>query len=153
MSAQRIDGKALAAKVRAEVAQQVGRLKAARGWVPGIAVVRVGEDPASKVYVGSKRKAAEEIGFQAWEHHPDESVTQAELLALIDQLNRDPAVHGILVQLPLPKHLDADAILFAVDPRNSCASQSSNSGCVGRSPCVPKSFSVSTRPRPKTRCQ
>ncbi|MFP2906154.1 bifunctional methylenetetrahydrofolate dehydrogenase/methenyltetrahydrofolate cyclohydrolase FolD [Pyxidicoccus sp. 3LFB2] len=111
-----IDGKAVAARVRAEVKAEVERLKQERGIVPGLAVVRVGEDPASKVYVTGKKKAAEEVGFNSWEHHPDENITQDELLALVQKLNDDPAVHGILVQLPLPKHIDADVIISAVKP-------------------------------------
>jgi methylenetetrahydrofolate dehydrogenase (NADP+)/methenyltetrahydrofolate cyclohydrolase len=114
--AQLIDGKAVAARVRAEVKAEVDRLKAERGITPGLAVVRVGEDPASQVYVGGKKKAAAEVGFNSWEHHRDASITQDELLALVRQLNDDPAVHGILVQLPLPKHIDADAIISAVKP-------------------------------------
>ncbi|MFP2929116.1 bifunctional methylenetetrahydrofolate dehydrogenase/methenyltetrahydrofolate cyclohydrolase FolD [Pyxidicoccus sp. 3LG] len=114
--AQLIDGKAVAAQVRAEVKAEVARLKAERGITPGLAVVRVGEDPASKVYVTGKKKAAEEVGFNSWEHHPDENITQDALLALVHQLNEDPAVHGILVQLPLPKHIDADVIISAVKP-------------------------------------
>jgi methylenetetrahydrofolate dehydrogenase (NADP+)/methenyltetrahydrofolate cyclohydrolase len=114
--AQLIDGKAVAARVRAEVKAEVDRLKAERGLVPGLAVVRVGEDPASQVYVGGKKKAAAEVGFNSWEHHRDASITQDELLALVRQLNDDPAVHGILVQLPLPKHIDADVIISAVKP-------------------------------------
>ncbi|WP_163997349.1 bifunctional methylenetetrahydrofolate dehydrogenase/methenyltetrahydrofolate cyclohydrolase FolD [Pyxidicoccus caerfyrddinensis] len=116
MMAQLIDGKAVAARVRAEVKAEVDRLKAERGITPGLAVVRVGEDPASQVYVGGKKKAAAEVGFNSWEHHRDASITQDELLALVRQLNDDPAVHGILVQLPLPKHIDADAIISAVKP-------------------------------------
>jgi len=114
--AQLIDGKAVAARVRAEVRAEVDRLKAERGIVPGLAVVRVGEDPASKIYVTGKKKAAEEVGFNSWEHHPDERITQDELLALVARLNEDPAVHGILVQLPLPKHIDPDVIIAAVRP-------------------------------------
>ncbi len=114
--AQLIDGKAVAARVRAEVRAEVERLKAERGIVPGLAVVRVGEDPASKIYVTGKKKAAEEVGFNSWEHHPDERITQDELLALVARLNEDPAVHGILVQLPLPKHIDPDVIIAAVRP-------------------------------------
>jgi methylenetetrahydrofolate dehydrogenase (NADP+)/methenyltetrahydrofolate cyclohydrolase len=114
--AQLIDGKAVAARVRAEVKAEVERLKAERGIVPGLAVVRVGEDPASKIYVSGKKKAAEEVGFNSWEHHPDERITQDELLALVARLNEDPAVHGILVQLPLPKHIDPDVIIAAVRP-------------------------------------
>ena len=93
---QLIDGKAIAARVRADVKAEVERLKAARGLVPGLAVVRVGEDPASKIYVTGKKKAAEELGFNSWEHHLDASITQEELLAVVRKLNADPAVHGIL---------------------------------------------------------
>ncbi len=114
--AQLIDGKAVAARVRAEVKADVQRLKAERGIVPGLAVVRVGEDPASKIYVTGKKKAAEELGFNSWEHHPDASISQDELLALVRKLNADPAVHGILVQLPLPKHIDAELIISTVSP-------------------------------------
>ncbi|AGC44805.1 methylenetetrahydrofolate dehydrogenase [Myxococcus stipitatus DSM 14675] len=114
--AQLIDGKAVAARVRAEVKSEVARLQAERGLIPGLAVVRVGDDPASQVYVAGKKKAAEEVGFRSWEHHRDSSISQDELLALVHRLNEDPAVHGILVQLPLPRHLDADAILSSVRP-------------------------------------
>ncbi|MFY0523830.1 bifunctional methylenetetrahydrofolate dehydrogenase/methenyltetrahydrofolate cyclohydrolase FolD [Archangium gephyra] len=114
--AQLIDGKAVAARVRAEVKAEVEKLKAERGLVPGLTVVRVGEDPASKIYVTGKKKAAEEVGFNSWELHPDEKISQDELLSLVDKLNKDPAVHGILVQLPLPKHIDAERIISAVRP-------------------------------------
>ncbi|MFL5343271.1 MAG: bifunctional methylenetetrahydrofolate dehydrogenase/methenyltetrahydrofolate cyclohydrolase FolD [Hyalangium sp.] len=114
--AQLIDGKAVAARVRAEVKAEAERLKAERGLVPGLAVVRVGEDPASKIYVTGKKKAAQELGFNSWEHHLDASISQAELLALILGLNADSAIHGILVQLPLPKHIDAELIISAVSP-------------------------------------
>ena len=111
-----IDGKALAAEIRSGVKTRVELLRAAKGWVPGLAVVRVGEDPASKIYVGGKRKAAAEVGFQAWEHHFPETATQEEVLACIRALNDDPAVHGVLVQLPVPRHLDPDALIRAVRP-------------------------------------
>ncbi|QSQ16197.1 bifunctional methylenetetrahydrofolate dehydrogenase/methenyltetrahydrofolate cyclohydrolase FolD [Myxococcus landrumensis] len=114
--AQLIDGKAVAARVRAEVKSEVSRLQAERGLIPGLAVVRVGDDPASQVYVAGKKKAAEEVGFRSWEHHRDSSISQDELLALVHRLNEDSAVHGILVQLPLPRHLDAEAIISAVRP-------------------------------------
>jgi methylenetetrahydrofolate dehydrogenase (NADP+) / methenyltetrahydrofolate cyclohydrolase len=114
--AQLIDGKVVAARVRAEVKAEVEKLKAERGLVPGLTVVRVGEDPASKIYVNGKKKAAEEVGFNSWELHPDDKITQDELLSLVDKLNKDPAVHGILVQLPLPKHIDAERIISAVKP-------------------------------------
>ncbi|HEY8207285.1 MAG TPA: bifunctional methylenetetrahydrofolate dehydrogenase/methenyltetrahydrofolate cyclohydrolase FolD [Myxococcaceae bacterium] len=114
--AQLIDGKAVAAKIREEVKRDSERLKAGRGVVPGLAVVRVGEDPGSKIYVAGKQKAAREIGFNASEHHFPETATQREVLDRLHQLNEDPAVHAILVQLPVPKQLDPDALISAVRP-------------------------------------
>jgi methylenetetrahydrofolate dehydrogenase (NADP+)/methenyltetrahydrofolate cyclohydrolase len=116
MAATRIDGKAIALKVRQEVAAGVQELKARIGKVPGLAVIRVGEDPASKIYVTGKQKAAAEVGFQAWEHHFPETATHAEVQAKLEVLNADPAVHGILVQLPVPKQIDADALLRRLRP-------------------------------------
>jgi len=113
---QLIDGKAIALRIRAQLAQEAKELRAQRGIVPGLAVVRVGEDPASKIYVGTKRKAAQEVGFKDWEHHFDASVTQAELLDTIRRLNESNDVHAILVQLPLPPYLDAEAVISAVRP-------------------------------------
>ncbi|HTN51407.1 MAG TPA: bifunctional methylenetetrahydrofolate dehydrogenase/methenyltetrahydrofolate cyclohydrolase FolD [Anaeromyxobacter sp.] len=110
-----IDGKQIAAKVKGEVAGAVKDL-AARGVRVGLTVVRVGEDPASAIYVRGKRKDCEEVGITSVEHHLSATVTQAELLALVGRLNADPAVHGILVQLPLPKHLDERAVLDAISP-------------------------------------
>jgi len=110
-----IDGKEIAARVRAEVAAAVREL-VARGITPGLTVVRVGEDPASAIYVRGKRKACDEVGILSVEHHLDASTTQRQLLDLVDRLNRDPAVHGILVQLPLPDHVDEEAVLDAIDP-------------------------------------
>ncbi len=114
--AQLIDGKAVAAKIREQVRLDAEKLKAERGVVPGLAVVRVGEDPGSKIYVAGKQKAAREIGFNAWEHHYPETATQQEVLDRLHQLNQDPAVHAILVQLPVPKHMDPDALISAVRP-------------------------------------
>lgn len=111
-----IDGKQIAAKVRAEVAHGVADLRA-RGIHPGLTVVRVGEDPASAIYVRGKRKDCEEVGIRSDEHHLPATTGQAELLSLIARLDADPAVHGILVQLPLPKGLDERAVLDAIDPR------------------------------------
>jgi methylenetetrahydrofolate dehydrogenase (NADP+)/methenyltetrahydrofolate cyclohydrolase len=111
-----IDGKAVAAKVRGEVAEQVRALRA-RGIVTGLTVVRVGEDPASAIYVRGKRKDCDEVGIASTEHHLPAETSQAELLALVEKLNRDPSVHGILVQLPLPKQLDERKVLDAIDPR------------------------------------
>jgi methylenetetrahydrofolate dehydrogenase (NADP+)/methenyltetrahydrofolate cyclohydrolase len=111
-----IDGKAIAAQVRGEVARAVKEL-AATGLVPGLTVVRVGDDSASAVYVRGKRKDSEEVGFRSVEHHLPATATQAEILALVAKLNADPLVHGILVQLPLPKGVDERAVLEAIDPR------------------------------------
>jgi methylenetetrahydrofolate dehydrogenase (NADP+)/methenyltetrahydrofolate cyclohydrolase len=116
MSATIIDGKAFAAKVRGQVAEHVARLKADHGVTPGLAVVLVGEDPASQVYVRSKGKQTVEVGMNSYEHKLSPDTPEAELLALIDQLNNDPAVHGILVQLPLPKHLNEDLVINAINP-------------------------------------
>jgi methylenetetrahydrofolate dehydrogenase (NADP+)/methenyltetrahydrofolate cyclohydrolase len=114
VSARRIDGKAIAAAVRGEVAAAVRA--AGGGRPPGLAVVLVGEDPASQVYVRNKEKAAAEVGIATFDHRRDASITQAELLALVEQLNLDERVDGILVQLPLPRHLDATAVLDAIRP-------------------------------------
>ncbi|MCU0853607.1 MAG: bifunctional methylenetetrahydrofolate dehydrogenase/methenyltetrahydrofolate cyclohydrolase FolD [Rhodobacteraceae bacterium] len=116
MAATIIDGKAFAARVRGEVAAHVARLKADHGIAPGLAVVLVGEDPASQVYVRSKGKQTVEAGMASFEHRLDAGVSEAELLDLVATLNADPAVHGILVQLPLPGHMNADAVINAIDP-------------------------------------
>jgi methylenetetrahydrofolate dehydrogenase (NADP+)/methenyltetrahydrofolate cyclohydrolase len=117
MTAQLIDGKLIAAKVRDALKDEAKAIGDRRGFPPGIAVVRVGEDPASKIYVTSKKKTAEELGFGSWEHHLDSSISQSDLLAQVGRLNADPKVDGILVQLPLPKHIDANAVLLAIDPK------------------------------------
>ncbi len=111
-----IDGKAISAAIRSEIAEKVKALKAEKGIVPGLAVIIVGEDPASKVYVRNKHRACEEVGFASFGYELPAETTEQELLALVDKLNRDDAVHGILVQLPLPKHLDEEKILLAIDP-------------------------------------
>lgn len=111
-----IDGKAFAANVRTRVAHHVARLQADLGLIPGLAVVLVGSDPASEVYVRNKGIQTREAGMKSLEHNLPETTSQAELLALIDRLNSDSAVHGILVQLPLPRHMDTDAIIGAIDP-------------------------------------
>ena len=116
MSATIIDGKAFAAKVRGQVAEHVARIKADHGLTPGLAVVLVGEDPASQVYVRSKGKQTVEVGMNSYEHKLDAETSEADLLALIDKLNNDPAVHGILVQLPLPKHLNEDLVINSINP-------------------------------------
>jgi len=110
-----MDGKQLAARVKAEVAEKVRALKA-RGVRAGLTVVRVGDDPGSAIYVRGKRKDCEEVGIASVEHHLPATTTQDELLALVDRLDRDPSVHGILVQLPLPDHIDDQAVLNAISP-------------------------------------
>ncbi|MCZ8271119.1 MAG: bifunctional methylenetetrahydrofolate dehydrogenase/methenyltetrahydrofolate cyclohydrolase FolD [Beijerinckiaceae bacterium] len=116
MPATLIDGKAVAASLRAEMASRVAAHVAAGKRAPGLAVVLVGEDPASQVYVASKAKQTTEIGMVSIEHKLPVETSQADLLARIAKLNADPSVDGILVQLPLPPHIDADAIIEAIDP-------------------------------------
>ncbi|AMY70771.1 bifunctional methylenetetrahydrofolate dehydrogenase/methenyltetrahydrofolate cyclohydrolase FolD [Frigidibacter mobilis] len=116
MTARIIDGKAFAAKVRGQVAEGVARLKADHGITPGLAVVLVGEDPASEVYVRNKGKQTLEAGMASFEHKLPADTPEADLLALIGALNADPAVNGILVQLPLPGHMNADLVINAIDP-------------------------------------
>jgi methylenetetrahydrofolate dehydrogenase (NADP+) / methenyltetrahydrofolate cyclohydrolase len=117
MTAKIIDGKAIAAELRGRVADASHRLARDRSLVPGLAVVLVGNNPASEVYVGSKTKMAVGSGMRSFDHRLPESVSEAELLALVGRLNSDPVVHGILVQLPLPTHIDAQKIVAAIDPR------------------------------------
>lgn len=114
--AQIIDGKETAAKVRAEVAAEVARLQKEHGLKPGLAVVLVGEDPASKVYVANKAKQTVEVGMNSWEHRLPAEAPEADVLALVEKLNNDPACHGILVQLPLPKHINAEKVLNLISP-------------------------------------
>lgn len=115
VSARLIDGQSIAAEVRAEVAQGVAAL-VARGCRPGLAVVLVGDDPASHVYVRNKAKQTLEVGMASFEHRLPPDTSQNDLLALVARMNADAAVHGILVQLPLPAHIDAQEILLAIDP-------------------------------------
>jgi methylenetetrahydrofolate dehydrogenase (NADP+)/methenyltetrahydrofolate cyclohydrolase len=116
MTARIIDGKALAAELRGKVAGEVRRLATQHGITPGLAVVLAGNNPASESYVGSKAKVTLETGMRSFDHRLPESVSQNELMALVRQLNADAAVHGILVQLPLPPQIDARAVLDAIDP-------------------------------------
>jgi methylenetetrahydrofolate dehydrogenase (NADP+)/methenyltetrahydrofolate cyclohydrolase len=116
MTAQLIDGKAIAAGLRARVAVEVRRLAQDHGLVPGLAVVLAGNDPASEVYVRSKANLVAEAGMRSFDHRLPDSTGEADLLALIGRLNADPAVHGILVQLPLPAQIDARRIIEAIDP-------------------------------------
>jgi len=111
-----IDGKAAAAALRAEIGQEIAAIKAARGLVPGLHVVLVGEDPASKVYVASKEKLAVEVGMNSVAHRLPAETTEAHLLAKLAELNADDNVDGILVQLPLPKHINTGRIIDAIDP-------------------------------------
>ena len=143
MTAQIIDGKAFAATVREKVAGHVVRLKEENGITPGLAVVLVGEDPASQVYVRSKGKQTVEVGMNSFEHKLDADTSEADLLALVDQLNNDPAVHGILVQLPLPKHLNEDLVINSISPEKDVDGfHISNVGLLGTGqksmvPCTP----------------
>ena len=138
-----IDGKAFAARVRGQVAEHVARLKAEQGIVPGLAVVLVGEDPASQVYVGAKGKSTLEVGMNSFEHKLPADTDEATLLALIGRLNADPAVNGILVQLPLPGHLNSDLVINAIDPAKDVDGfHISNVGLLGTGqkamvPCTP----------------
>jgi methylenetetrahydrofolate dehydrogenase (NADP+)/methenyltetrahydrofolate cyclohydrolase len=116
MTARIIDGKIIAAELRGRVASEVERVKREHGLTPGLAVVLVGNDPASEVYVRSKHTQTQAAGMASFEHKLPADVAQADLLALIETLNRDPAVHGILVQLPLPKGLSTEAVINAIDP-------------------------------------
>jgi methylenetetrahydrofolate dehydrogenase (NADP+) / methenyltetrahydrofolate cyclohydrolase len=111
-----IDGKKVAAGLRASVAREVQRLVAVHGLTPGLAVVLVGNNPASEAYVASKKKAVAETGMRSIDHRLSSTATEVELLALIATLNADPAVHGILVQLPLPPQMDANKVIQALDP-------------------------------------
>ncbi len=115
MTARILDGRAASAAIRAELSERVAGLRA-RGIVPGIATVLVGEDPASQLYVGMKHKQSREIGMNSIQRELPADATQEQVEALIDELNADPACHGYIVQLPLPKHLDTDAILERIDP-------------------------------------
>lgn len=143
MSAQIIDGKAFAAKVRGQVGEHVAALKDDHGITPGLAVVLVGEDPASQVYVRSKGKMTNEVGMKSVEHKLDEATSEADLLALIEQLNNDATIHGILVQLPLPKHLDEDLVINSINPAKDVDGfHISNVGLLGTGqksmvPCTP----------------
>jgi methylenetetrahydrofolate dehydrogenase (NADP+)/methenyltetrahydrofolate cyclohydrolase len=143
MTATVIDGKAFAAKVRGQVGEHVARLKEANGITPGLAVVLVGEDPASQVYVRSKGKMTLEVGMNSYEHKLEIDTTEEALLKIIADLNADPAVHGILVQLPLPDHLDSDLVINSIDPAKDVDGfHISNVGLLGTGqksmvPCTP----------------
>jgi methylenetetrahydrofolate dehydrogenase (NADP+)/methenyltetrahydrofolate cyclohydrolase len=116
VTARIIDGKAIAAQLRAQVADAVVRLTAERGLVPGLAVVLVGNNPASEVYVRNKAQAVGAAGMRSFDHRLPKETGEAELLALVARLNADPSVHGVLVQLPLPAQIDSQKVLMAIDP-------------------------------------
>jgi methylenetetrahydrofolate dehydrogenase (NADP+) / methenyltetrahydrofolate cyclohydrolase len=151
MTARLIDGKLIAAELRARVSGEVARVQRESGLTPGLAVVLVGDDPASQVYVRSKHRLTQEAGMASYEQVLPADIAQNDLLALIARLNRDPLVHGILVQLPLPKSLNTEAIINAIDPAKDVDGLHPNN--VGRlaagfdalSPCTPLGCVILTR--------
>jgi methylenetetrahydrofolate dehydrogenase (NADP+)/methenyltetrahydrofolate cyclohydrolase len=151
MTARIIDGKLIAAELRARVADEVARLQREHALTPGLAVVLVGSDPASEVYVRSKHKQTQGAGMASFEYVLPADVEQIELLVLIAKLNRDPAVHGILVQLPLPKSLDAEKVISAIDPGKDVDGLHPNNagrlaaGLPALSPCTPLGCILLTR--------
>src|SRR6201995_64490 len=151
MTASIIDGKVIASELRARVADEVARVRRDHQLTPGLAVVLVGNDPASEVYVRSKHKQTQAAGMTSFEHKLPADVAQKDLLALIAELNRDAAVHGILVQLPLPKSLDTEAVINAIDPAKDV--DGLHPGNAGRlagglaalSPCTPLGCIILTK--------
>ncbi|MDW4499498.1 bifunctional methylenetetrahydrofolate dehydrogenase/methenyltetrahydrofolate cyclohydrolase FolD [Sulfitobacter sp. D35] len=143
MTADIIDGKAFAAKVRGQVGEHVAKLKAEHGITPGLAVVLVGEDPASQVYVRSKGKMTVEVGMTSVERKLPADTSEEALLAVVNELNQAPEIHGILVQLPLPEHIDAELVINAIDPAKDVDGfHISNVGLLGTGqksmvPCTP----------------
>src|SRR3981081_1022155 len=143
MTARIIDGKLIAAELRARVAAEVARVQREHALTPGLAVVLVGSDPASQIYVRSKHKQTQDSGMASFAHILPADVAQDDLLALIGKLNRDPAVHGILVQLPLPKSLQTEIIINAIDPAKDVDGLHPNNagrlagGFAALSPCTP----------------
>ena len=138
-----IDGKAIAAKVRAEVAQAVKEIEKRAGVTPGLALIRVGNDPASEIYVRGKAKACQETGVAGFEHILPEQTSEVELLTLVRELNVNPHVHGVLVQLPLPRHISADEVLETLAPQKDVDGFGPHSagalftGRPGLRPCTP----------------
>jgi methylenetetrahydrofolate dehydrogenase (NADP+)/methenyltetrahydrofolate cyclohydrolase len=151
MTARIIDGKAIAAELRVRVAEEVARVQREHDLTPGLAVVLVGNDPASEVYVRSKHKQTQAAGMASFEHRLPADVAQDELLGLIARLNRDPAVHGILVQLPLPKSLDTEKVINAIDPAKDVDGLHPNNagrlaaGLPALSPCTPLGCIILTK--------
>src|SRR5438477_10345095 len=151
MTARIIDGKVIASELRARVAEEVARVKGEHQLTPGLAVVLVGSDPASEVYVSSKHTQPQPAGMASFEHRLPADVAEADLLALIDRLNRDPAVHGILVQLPLPKSLHTETVINAIDPAKDVDGLHPNNagrlagGYAALSPCTPLGCVILTK--------
>ncbi|MBN9042191.1 MAG: bifunctional methylenetetrahydrofolate dehydrogenase/methenyltetrahydrofolate cyclohydrolase [Rhizobiales bacterium 62-47] len=151
MTAQIIDGKRIAAELRARTADEVARVKRDHGLMPGLAVVLVGNDPASEVYVRSKHTQTQAAGMASFEHKLPADVSQAALLELVGKLNADPAVHGILVQLPLPKGLNTEAVIAAIDPAKDVDGLHPNNagrlagGLRALSPCTPLGCIILTK--------
>jgi methylenetetrahydrofolate dehydrogenase (NADP+)/methenyltetrahydrofolate cyclohydrolase len=151
MTARIIDGKAIAAELRARVASEVSRLRRENGLTAGLAVVLVGNDPASELYVRNKHRETQAAGMASFDHRLPADVSQAELLTLVAQLNRDPAVHGILVQLPLPKSLHTETVINAIDPAKDVDGlhpQNAGrlaSGFAALSPCTPLGCIILTK--------
>ena len=151
MTARIIDGKTIAAELRDHVGSEVARVKRDHGLTPGLAVVLVGSDPASEVYVRSKHKQTQAAGMASFEHRLPADVAQNDLLALVARLNADPTVHGILVQLPLPKGLDTDAVVNAIDPAKDVDGLHPNNagrlagGLPALSPCTPLGCIILTK--------
>jgi methylenetetrahydrofolate dehydrogenase (NADP+)/methenyltetrahydrofolate cyclohydrolase len=151
MTARIIDGKAIASELRARVAAEVARVRRDNGITPGLAVVLVGSDPASQIYVRSKQKQTQDAGMASFEHVLPGDVAQDELLALIARLNRDSRVHGILVQLPLPKSLHTETVINAIDPAKDVDGLHPNNagrlagGFAALSPCTPLGCIILTR--------
>lgn len=143
MTADIIDGKAFAASLKDEIARKVSRLKAGHDLIPGLAVVLVGEDPASQVYVRNKNKSTLAAGMNSYEYLMNDDVSEADLIKKVEELNNDPAVHGILVQLPLPKHINEAAVIESISPEKDVDGfHVINSGLLatggkGMVPCTP----------------
>jgi methylenetetrahydrofolate dehydrogenase (NADP+) / methenyltetrahydrofolate cyclohydrolase len=151
MTARIINGKLIAAELRARVADEVARVRREHALTPGLAVVLVGNDPASEIYVRSKHKQTQAAGMASFEHVLPADVAQDQLLALIAKLNRDPAVHGILVQLPLPKSLDTEKVIGAIDPAKDVDGLHPHNagrlaaGLAALSPCTPLGCIILTK--------
>ncbi len=151
MTAKIIDGAAIAQKIRGEVAAHAAELNKRQNIIPGLAVVLVGDNPASQVYVRNKTKACEEASFRSYHHNLSASTTQAELLALIEELNQNPQVNGILVQLPLPGHISDSAIINAIDPIKDVDGFHPvnvgrlNAGLMSMTPCTPQGCMILAR--------